>query len=234
MKYSILVILLLCTGNAYAQKSQGDYAVILHGIVRSSSHMEPLAERLVKEGFDVINLDYPSTDHTLSEIITIVNKKLTPQLTKDKPVHFIGYSMGGLVIRGILNQNRPENLGLVIQLASPNHGSEVADFLKKNVVYKAIYGPAGQELTTDSKHLHALLGNVDYDLGVIAGNASIDPISSYIIDGDDDGKVSIASTKIYGMKDHIVVDASHTFFPSNEDVHEQVVYFLRHKKFNRE
>lgn len=234
MKYIISFLLIISLVNpTYATTQKGDYVVILHGIARSSSHMKPLAEKLEKEGYDVINLDYPSTKYKLGELTTRINKDLTEKLTENKPVHFIGYSMGGLLVRTILAKHRSAKLGRVIQLAPPNHGSEVADFLKNDWLYKTIYGPAGQELgTEDIQKLQPLLGNVDYELGVIAGNSTIDPISSYIIGGDDDGKVSIASTKVEGMKDHVVVSASHTFFPSNEDVQKQTIYFLKNGKFN--
>ena len=234
MKYLIALIIIICATTSHAGDTKGNYVVILHGIARSSSHMEPLAKRLEKEGYDVINFDYPSTDHKLEKLIDTTYKSISVKLTEDKPAHFIGYSMGGLLVRGILNEHRPEKLGRVIQLASPNNGSEVADFLKDNYLYKTIYGPAGQELTTENNDTKKLLGKVDYELGVIAGNSTIDPISSYIIGGDDDGKVSIKSTKVKGMKDHVVVSASHTFFPSNEDVHAQVIYFLKNGEFNKE
>jgi esterase/lipase len=221
----------LFISNAYATTQKGDYVVILHGIARSSSHMQPLAESLKKEGYDVINLDYASTKHTLRELTTSIHKDLSIKLMEDKPIHFIGYSMGGLLVRALLAKQKPVKLGRVLQLAPPNHGSEVSDFLKDNILYKKIFGPAGQELTTNNKYTEKLLGNVDYELGIIAGNSTMDPISSYIIKGEDDGKVSILSTKINGMKDHVVVSSSHTFFPSNEDVQKQTIYFLKNGNF---
>ena len=93
-----------------------------------------------------------------------------------------------------------------------------------------IFGPAGQQLTTDEE-LDDLLGKVDYELGVVAGNFSIDPASSYVIPGDDDGKVSVKSTRVEGMKAHVIVPASHTFFPSNEIVHKMTAHFLKHGNF---
>jgi esterase/lipase len=235
MKYIISLLLMISLANpAYAKNPKGDYVVILHGIARSSSHMKPLAEKLEKEGYDVINLDYPSTKYTLRELTTSISKDLVTKLTENKPTHFIGYSMGGLLVRAVLATHKPEKLGRVIQLASPNQGSEVSDFLKDNWLYKTIFGLSGQELTTNNKDTEKLLGNVDYELGVIAGNSTIDPFSSYIIGGDDDGKVSITSTKVNGMKDHVVVSASHTFFPRNKDVQRQVLAFLSNGKFDKQ
>ncbi|HAQ50228.1 MAG TPA: lipase [Gammaproteobacteria bacterium] len=194
--------------------------------------MEDLGRYLQKKSYDVINLDYPSTDYTLEQLTNLTQKKLSAKLTQDKPVHFVGYAMGGLLVRAIIHKHKPKKLGRVVLLAPPNNGSEIADCLKENGLYQKIYDPAGQDLTTD-KDITELFGQIDYELGVIAGNSTIDLISSAIIPGDDDGKVSIKSTKLEGMKDHIVVSASHTFVPSNRAVHQQTEYFLKHGIFKK-
>ena len=150
-----------------------------------------------------------------------------------KPIHFVGYSLGGIVTRVVLNKYRPDNLGRVVQLASPNGGSEVADFLKENWLYGEVFGPAGQQLVTEGAGISELMGEVTYELGVIAGNFTIDPVSSAIIPGDDDGKVSIESTKVAGMRDHIIVPVSHTFFPQNDLVQRQTRNFLQFGAFIR-
>lgn len=210
-----------------------EQVVLLHGIARSSSHMEEMEAFLKQKGYRVYNLDYPSTTHTLDKLTAIVAKKLREEINPQKPVHFVGYSMGGIVTRAVLNKFRPDNLGRVVQLASPNKGSEVADFLKENWLYEKVYGPAGQQLTTEGAGIDDLLGKVDYELGVIAGTFSIDPVSSSIIPGEDDGKVSVESTKVAGMHDHVLVKASHTFFPQNEEVMKQTLFFLRTGSFER-
>lgn len=232
-----MVMVFMLMGSSHTvwagDKNTGDYVVILHGIARSSVHMKPMADYLQAQDYDVVNLDYPSTKYTLEELTERIHERLAIRLTEDKPVHFVGYSMGGLVVRALIHSYRPAKLGKVVLLGVPNHGSEVADFLKNNWLYKIFYGPAGQQLTTNNKETEKRLGSVDYELGVIAGNSSIDPISSYIIGGDDDGKVSVASTKVDGMKDHIVVRASHTFFPGNKEAQRQVAYFLKHGMFDK-
>lgn len=208
-----------------------DYVIILHGIARSNKHMKSLANFLEKDGFDVVNLTYPSTSYKIEELTTLINSEISKRITQNKPIHFIGYSMGGLMVRALIHKYNYQNLGKVVQLAAPNHGSEVADFVKNFWPYKKIFGPAGQQLVTNQTTIKHLFGEVNYELGVIAGNATIDPICWGIIPGENDGKVSIESTKLKGMKDHIVVSASHTFFPSNKEVHKQTIHFLKHSKF---
>lgn len=238
MKYYLTILLLVVLSSPSIAVEQpvgdGDYVVILHGIFRSSKHMEGLAEHLKSKGYDVINLDYPSTDHKLEVLAELIYKDISKKLNIDKPVHFVGYSMGGLLLRVIMHKHKPNNLGRVVQLAPPNHGSEVTDFFKNNWLYKKIYGSAGQQLITDQKNIKHLFGEVDYELGIIAGNSTIDPISSMIIPDDDDGKVSVESTKLEGMKDHIVISSSHTFFPSNKIVQQQTEHFLKHGVFKKE
>lgn len=228
---SAFVALGFVTDSLADGSANGEQVVLLHGIARSSSHMEGLEKFLAAKGYTVYNLDYPSTTHTLEKLTAIVADDIRTKVRADKPVHFIGYSMGGIVTRAILNKYRPDNLGRVVQLASPNNGSEVADFLQDNWIYEKVYGPAGKQLTTEGAGIDDLLGTVDYELGVVAGNFSIDPVSSSLIPGDDDGKVSVKSTKVEGMKDHVLVYASHTFFPQNQEVQDRVLEFIRFGQF---
>lgn len=220
---------------SYAQApSHGEQVVLLHGIARSASHMEDLEQFLEDKGYTVYNLNYPSTEHSLEKLTSIVAADIASKISADKPVHFIGYSMGGIVTRAVLNKFRPDNLGRVVQLASPNKGSEVADYLKNNWLYEKVYGPAGKQLVTDGAGIDELLGKVDYELGVVAGTFSIDPISSSLIPGNDDGKVSVESTKVEGMKDHVLVYSSHTFFPQNEEVQRHALEFIRNGVFSKQ
>ena len=188
--FSILIcnqLLVSSTVQSSELKNDGDYVVILHGIARSNKHMQKLATYLQKDGFDVINLSYPSTTHKIEDLTKIINKEISQRTPEKKRIHFIGYSMGGLMVRALIHKYNYKNLGKVVQLAPPNQGSEVADFVKNFWPYKKIYGPAGQQLITDQSTIKHLFGEVNYELGIIAGSTTIDPISSAIIPGEDDG-----------------------------------------------
>jgi hypothetical protein len=126
---------------------------------------------------------------------------------------------------------RPPNLGRVVLLGPPNQGSEVADLLKDRWAYKRFFGPAGQQLVTGLETADELLGRIDYDLGIIAGSRSIDPICSWIIGIPNDGRVSIESTKVADMKDHVVIPASHPFLPINRQARRLILTFLQHGGF---
>ena len=205
---------------------------LLHGIARTKQSMKKLEKALLQEGYSVVNIDYPSRKHTIAEIADMVFKIVHNVSEKNKgKIHFVCYSMGCLVVRELLAKYDISQVENIVMLGPPNQGSEVADFLKDNFLYKSFYGPAGQELTTAaaSKNPSSLL---QYSIGIIAGNVCFDPICYFILPKGHDGKVTIESTKLEGMRDHIVLSCSHTFMITNKEAIAQVKYFLKHSRFN--
>ncbi|WP_405049735.1 esterase/lipase family protein [Rhizobium sp. 1399] len=79
------------------------------------------------------NVDYPSTRYPIERLAQIVAEEVgdAAESNREGRLHLIGHSMGGLVIRAMLKDYRPSNLGRVVMIGTPNNGSQVADFLKK-------------------------------------------------------------------------------------------------------
>lgn len=199
--------------------------VLLHGIWRTARSMRALARYLEGQGFTVLNLDYPSTRMTLEALVEHIHPQIRV-FAGDGAVHFVGHSMGGLLTRAYIARYRPA-LGRVVMLGTPNHGSEVADFLKNWRLYRWQFGPAGQQLVTDDTVRAHLFGPVDFPLGIIAGNYAMDKLSAAIIGQPNDGKVSVESTKLEGMAAHVVVPVSHLMLPYNGRVMALSAQFLR-------
>ena len=207
--------------------------ILLHGIFRTAKSMGRLEKYLSARGYHVLNVDYPSTKMSLEQIVDYIHPQIAEFASGlDGSVSFVGYSMGGLVTRAYLAKYRPQNLFRVVMLGTPNKGSEIADFVRNWRLYKRLYGPAGQQLVTLQDEFAHLFGVTDYELGIVAGNWSIDPISSLIIGSRNDGKVSVASTKLDGMKDHVIVPVPHTLFPAMRIVHKKVLLFLNNGSFS--
>ncbi len=208
-----------------------EMTVLLHGIGRTSGSMALTASHLADEGYVICNIDYPSRSASISALAEQLHQRLQDERPADyEKLHFVTHSMGGLLVRALVARFRPQNMGRVVMLAPPNQGSEVADFLGNNLLFKLIYGPAGQDLRTGN----TAFGPVDFPLGVIAGTKSIDPISSLLLSRPNDGKVTVKNTKVDGMTDHISLPVNHTFLMRDDRVLRQIVSFLNCGAFEHE
>ena len=141
------------------------------------------------------------------------------------------HSLGGVLVRAYLADRHPANLGRVVMLAPPNHGSELVDAFAEWTLLRAILGPTAAELGTGPGSLPNRLPKPSFEVGVLAGTRSLSPLGAYVVPGEDDGTVSVASTRLEGMADFALVDASHTFIMRSPEAGAQVVEFLRPGRF---
>ncbi len=141
--------------------------------------------------------------------------------------------MGGILLRGYLAMERPEQLGRTVMLAPPNQGSELVDRLSGLSLYRWINGPEGMQLGTDPESFLRRLPPVDYPVGVIAGSRSANPLLSQFLPKPNDGKVSVASTHVAGEADHLTLPVTHTYMMNNPSVIRQTVFFLENGRFSR-
>lgn len=208
--------------------------VLMHGLGRSPRSMNRLEKGLVAEGYSVANLAYESRRQSVEEIAENLYADLARRGLESEPrVHFVTHSLGGIVLRHYLRGHRPANLGRVVMLGPPNGGSELVDLLRRLPVLRHHPGPARGQLGTGAASLPARLGPVDFELGVIAGTRSWNPLSLCVLPGPDDGVVPVARARVDGMTGFLTVRRTHTFMMRGSDVIEQTIGFLRTGRFAR-
>ena len=193
--------------------------------------MQPLAAHLQQAGYAVVNVNYPSRRHSVEMLADMAVRQGIRQAPQTHTLHFVTHSLGGILLRQYLTTESCPRLGRVVMLGPPNGGSEVVDVLGRVPGFKWLNGPAGLQLGTDSQSVPQQLPAVDFEVGVIAGRRSINWLLSLLLPGANDGKVTVARTRVDGMQDHRVMPVTHPFMMRNPAVMQQVVSFLQQGNF---
>lgn len=226
------LILWILSGCAPPPPDGAQTVVVVHGLGRTSASMTILSSRLRDAGFRVVSFGYPSTSEEMEALVDRLESEVARCCRGEaETVHFVTHSMGGILVRIYLDQQPQAHQGRVVMLSPPSQGSEVVDAFADSPMLRAVLGPAGSRLGTDSTAIPSRLGPVRFSLGIITGNRSLNPLYSWLIPGPDDGKVGVDRAKVEGAADFLVVPASHTFIMNRGDVAEEVVYFLRNGRF---
>lgn len=231
---NIIKWFIIMTALYSSQTYASDCVILLHGLVRSSHSMVKLEKAIAKQGYSTVNIAYPSTKFAIETLAEETIPKALALCPNDAKIHFVSHSLGGILVRQYLSNHTIDNLSRVVMLGPPNKGSNIVNTIHWVPGYKFINGPAGIEIGADKNSIPNTLGPVDFDLGIIAGTHTVNPILSLMLDKPNDGKVSVESSKVKGMTDHIELPITHTFMMNNKVAISQVIHFLKHGTFHKE
>ncbi|MEZ6067307.1 MAG: alpha/beta fold hydrolase [Planctomycetaceae bacterium] len=211
------------------QPMSGRAVILVHGIIRSSKSFAALQSRLTGEGYVVVPFDYPSTRLPIAESARYL-RQVIESLEGIEQIDLVVHSMGGLLVRAYLQQtaSAPDlRIRRMVMLGVPNMGAKLANIAQKNVLFKSIFGPAGQQLIEDPEGVISKLPTPAFEFGVLAGSRGQPEGYNPLIPGDDDGVVSVSATRLPGARDYIQVIGWHSFLMSNTDCIEAAVRFLK-------
>jgi pimeloyl-ACP methyl ester carboxylesterase len=147
-------------------------------------------------------------------------------------LHFVGHSLGGLVILRALQVTDDLPPGRAVLLGSPLQGSRTAQRFARLPFGRALLGGA---LAEECIEWSPREWSGRRDVGVIAGSMGVGIGRLFgALEDAHDGTVMVEETRLPGAKDHIVVAASHTGLLLSAEVAAQTRHFLEHGEFSRQ
>lgn len=211
----------------------GKAVVLVHGIVRSSKSLGAIGDRLKREGYQVFGFNYPSTRISIDEAAEYLHSALS-SLDGIEQIDLVVHSMGGLVVRACLAEHEDERLHRMVMIAVPNTGAHLADRMEHGALkspFRLIMGEAGGQMVRDEDGFVRKLPIPEFEFGIIAGARGTNEGYNPLIPGDDDGTVTVESTKLPGAADFMMAHGLHSFLMNDENVVDAAVRFLKTGQF---
>lgn len=208
--------------------------VLVHGLWMHGWVMKLMGTRLGRCGFNTVFFSYPSMRGSLSQNALTLSR-FVARITGPR-IHFIGHSLGGLLILQMLEEFPQSRIGRVVLAGSPYNASCVATKLSRHDPGRYILGRSMLQWLGQKP----LACNGQHELGVIAGCRSVGGgrlISRLPLPND--GVVTVEETRIPGVNDQIVLDVTHSGMLLSAELAFQACSFLRyghflHNRQNRE
>ncbi len=201
--------------------------LLVHGLGRARSSWGPMEDRLEADGYEVARITYPSTRRALEDHAAQL-AGILDRAEGVAEVSFVTHSLGGLVVRALLAREGDAwreriALGRVVMLAPPSQGSAVADSMKDFLPFEWLAGPVGQELALRDG---SLVPPPPCAFAIVAGGKGDDKGWNPLLEGDDDGVVTVEETRLEGAAEFHVVKRMHTWLMRAPEVVEVVSEFL--------
>ena len=215
----------------------GEVVVILHGLMRSRRPLVPMAKHLEKStSFTPILFEYGSSRKPVASHSAALKSVLEGLGPKVDRIHFVGHSLGNLVVRGMLHSLDKEHplhkkMGRMVMLGPPNQGSRMARLLKNSAMFSIVAGVSGAQLSTGWEKLEPELATPSFEFGIIAGGQNNSRFSNFMLKGPDDFTVSTEETKLVGASDFLVRPLVHSSMMKKTEVLKATESFLENGYF---
>lgn len=205
--------------------------VLVHGLWMSGFELRVLKHRLEADGsYRAVAFSYPSLTGTINDHVRALLDFAREQDVQQ--LHFVGHSLGGIVILRALQLTDDLPPGRAVLLGTPSQGSKAAQGVARILPFgKAILGAA---VNAEIVEFEPREWRGHRDVGVIAGSMGLGLGRLFAdLNADHDGTVLVEETLLPGAKDHITLSTSHTGMLFSAEVAEQAGYFLRNGSFRR-
>lgn len=204
--------------------------VLVHGLWVHGLLMELQRRALVRSGFEAICFSYPSVRLTLTENAARL-AQFAHSLAAAR-IHWVGHSLGGLVILRMLEHEKAVLPGRVVLAGVPYRDSHAGRALGRCRVGKRMLGRSMREWLDGSKP--ADFGG--REIGVIAGSRGIGlgRIVAPRLAVPNDGVVTVVETELAAASDRIVLPVSHMGMLWSRTVGRQMCAFLHDGRFHRD
>jgi triacylglycerol lipase len=232
IRFAVIVCWCVWLLGCASSPPSGDPVILIHGLGRTAASMAILGSRLEDAGYRVVRFGYPSTSEPIDTLVAELQAEVERCCrVETETVHFVTHSMGGVLVRAYLAGQPPAHRGRVVMLSPPSHGSEIVDTFASTPLLRSLLGPAGSQLGTGASGIAQRLPPIRFNLGIMTGDRSLNPLSSWLIPGPDDGKVGVDRARLAGAADFLVLPATHTFIMNRRDVADEAIHFLQEGRF---
>jgi len=234
------------TASNQVESNPTEVVLLLHGLMRTASSMDPIEKELARVDRDLmilqpdvakkrtsISFSYASTRDPIS-VHSAALRELVEHLPGQPRISMVGHSLGNIVFRQAIGEwqrnGDPKKvlprMNRVVMLGPPNQGSSFAAKLSRLGLFETVTGNSGMQLGPSWDQFRSGLGTPPCPFAVVAGDISKSSIQNPLLSGPSDGVVTVEEAALDGMAEIASVPVVHSFLMSNSSVVRAAVSFL--------